>query len=293
MVHETAIVHPGATLGKGVTVGPYAVIGEGVEIGDETEIGPHVVLEGPTVIGRRNRIGAGSCLGGAPQDVRYRGEPTRLYVGDDNVIREHVTIHRGTPYGRQETVVGNGCYIMSHVHIGHDCIIGNDVILTHGAALAGFVEVEDGAVVGGLTGFHQFVRVGARAMVAGCSRIVKDVPPFMTVAGTPGKVHGLNAVGLRRSGMSLEQRRQVKEAYRLLYRSGLNVSQAVERLLEHIGGEEAYERLVADVPSHGLVPDPIAHIIRFIRGSRRGLSAGASGPEGGQGTDEERSDDGD
>lgn len=277
MIHETAVIHPRARLGKGVRVGPYAVIGEDVEIGDDTDIGPHVVVQGPTVIGRRNRIGAGACLGGDPQDVRYRGEPTWLRIGDDNIIREGVTIHRGTPGGRRETVIGNGNFIMTHAHIGHDCIVGNGTVITHGAGLAGFVEVEDGAVIGGLTGLHQFVRIGALAMVGGCSRIVKDVPPFMTVMGNPARVYGLNSVGLRRNGIGPAGRRTVKQAYRLLYRSGLNVSQALERIEAELTGEAAQE--------DGY--DPVVHLVRFVRASRRGIAPGAEAAANGAADGEE------
>lgn len=259
MVHPTAVVHPGARLHETVEVGPYAVIGDGVEIGPHTVIGPHVVIQGPAVIGARNRIAAGVCLGGDPQDVGYRGENTWLRIGDDNVIREHVTIHRGTPKGRGETVIGNGNYIMTHVHVGHDCRIGDRIVLTHGVGLSGFVEIEDRAIVGGMTGLHQFVRVGTMAMVGGCSYVHKDVPPFMLVSGNPARVWGPNTVGLRRNGLDSATRLRLKAAFRRLYRSGLNISQALESLEQEMD-------------------DPhIAHLIRFIRGSRRGVLDGAAG----------------
>ncbi len=252
-VDARALIHPTAQLATGVRVGPFAIIGEEVSVGEDTIIGPHVVIERWTVIGARCRIGAGAVLGGAPQHVQYDGSPSYLRIGDENDIRELTVIQRSAAAGGS-TVVGSHNFIMSQVHIAHDCVIGNHVVLASLAALAGHVEVEDFAMIGGVTGVHQFVRIGTYSMVGGSSRLSQDVPPYMLAAGNPAAIHGLNVVGLRRAGFDAGLRRELKAAYRLLYRSGLNVSQAL-----------------ATIKRQPDLSAPVAHLVRFIEHSKRGI----------------------
>ncbi len=229
-VHPTAIVDPAAELALSVTVGPYAVIGAGVQIGEGTQIGPHVVIEGPTRIGRDNRIHAHSSLGGAPQDMKYRGEPTELHIGDRNTIREFCTFNRGTAQDVGITRIGDDNWIMAYVHIAHDVQLGGHTILANNATLAGHVHIGDWAIIGGLTGVHQFCKIGAHAMTGFQSHVAQDVPPFMMVTGHPLEVRGFNIEGLRRRGFSKERVAQVKQMHRLLYRDGLTLEQAMERI---------------------------------------------------------------
>ncbi|BAS28892.1 acyl-ACP--UDP-N-acetylglucosamine O-acyltransferase [Limnochorda pilosa] len=252
-VDATARIDRRAELEDGVRVGPYAVIEGAVHVGEGTVVGPHAVLYGPTRLGRANRIGAGAALGTAPQDVGYRGEPTELVVGDENEIREYVTISRGTVKGGGLTRVGNRCFFMHYSHVGHDVQVGDGVVLTNAAALAGHTHVGDGAVIGGMAGIHQFVAVGRLAMVGALAMVRQDVPPFMLVAGNPARVHGLNAVGLRRAGIGPGVRDLLKQAYRLLYRSSLGLEEALARI-EALG--DAAE---------------LAELAAFARSSRRGI----------------------
>ena len=226
MIHATAIVDPGATLADSVSVGPYAVVGAGVKVGEGTTIGAHAVIEGPTTIGRDNRIFAHTSLGGAPQDMKYRGEPTELVIGDRNTIREFCTFNRGTAQDVGITRVGNDNWIMAYVHIAHDVQLGDRTVLANNATLAGHVHVGDWAIIGGLTGVHQFCKIGAHVMTGFQSHVSQDVPPFMTVSGNPLTVHGINAEGLRRRGFSRERIALVKQMHRLLYRDGLTLEQA-------------------------------------------------------------------
>ena len=228
-VHPTAIVHPRAELGKGVEVGPYAIIGEDVRIGDGTVIGPYVVIEGPTTIGRNNRIHAGAYLGGPPQDLKFKGERSYLVIGDDNVIREYVTIHRASGEG-EETRVGSGCMLMAFAHIGHNCKVGDRVVMANWVGVSGHAVIEDDVVIGGMVGIHQFVRIGRMAMIGGMSKVVQDVPPFMLADGRPAKVYGLNVVGLVRHGVSPEVREALRKCYKLVYRSNLTLQEAIERI---------------------------------------------------------------
>jgi UDP-N-acetylglucosamine acyltransferase len=228
-IHPTAIVHEKAELGERVTIGPYSVIGESVTIGDDCWIGTHVLLCGETTIGVRNRIYHAAAIGNVCQDLKYRGERTFVRIGDDNVIREYVTINSATGEG-ESTVVGNHTLLMAYVHVAHNCIIGDHVILVNAVNLAGHVHVDEWAEIGGVTPVHQFVRVGRHAFVGGGSRIPQDIPPYVKVAGNPAAIAGINSVGLRRRGFTLEQRAVLKRAYLILYRSGLNVTQAVERI---------------------------------------------------------------
>jgi UDP-N-acetylglucosamine acyltransferase len=225
-IHATAIVDRAAELAASVVVGPYAVIGPGVEVGEGTTIGAHAVIEGPTTIGRDNRIFAHACLGGAPQDMKYRGEPTALAIGDRNTIREFCTFNRGTTQDTGVTRIGDDNWIMAYVHIAHDVQLGNRTILANNATLAGHVHIGDWVIVGGLTGVHQFCRIGAHAMTGFQSHVAQDVPPFMMAVGHPLAVRGFNIEGLRRRGFSAERIAQVKQMHRLIYRDGLTLEQA-------------------------------------------------------------------
>jgi UDP-N-acetylglucosamine acyltransferase len=241
-VHPTALVDAGAELAASVRVGPYAVVGAGVRIGEGTEIGAHCVIEGPTTIGRDNRIHPHAALGGAPQDMKYRGEPTALHIGDRNTIREFCTFNRGTVQDAGVTRLGDDNWVMAYVHLAHDVQVGNHTILANNATLAGHVHVDDWVIVGGLTGVHQFCRIGAHAMTGFQSHVSQDVPPYMMVSGNPLAVHGFNVEGLRRRGFSAERIALVKRMHRLLYRDGLTLEQAraaIEALRGQVDGGDA------------------------------------------------------
>ena len=225
-IHPTAIVDGAAELDPSVTVGPYALIGAGVRIAAGSTVGAHCVIEGRTKIGRDNRIFAFASLGAAPQDMKYGGEPTALVIGERNTIREFCTFNRGTAQDAGVTRIGDDNWIMAYVHIAHDVQLASRTILANNATLAGHVHVGDWAIVGGLTGVHQFVKIGAHAMTGFQSHVAQDVPPFMMVAGNPLAVHGFNVEGLRRRGFSRERIAQVKQMHRLLYRDGLSLEQA-------------------------------------------------------------------
>ncbi len=254
-IHPTAIVHPRAKLSPGVKIGPYSVIGEHVHLGKDTVIDSHVVVDGWTEVGDRCRLFPYASVGAAPQAVRYRGEPTRLTVGNDNIIREFVTIHRGTVEGGGETVLGHGNFIMAYSHIAHDCRVGNQVIMANASTLAGHILVEDFAIVGGLVAIHQFVRVGCYAIIGGASGVPKDVPPYTVAAGNRAKLFGLNTVGLKRHRFSEATMTALKQAYRILFRS-------------HLTLQKALEKAAAEVPD---LPE-VRHLLEFLKGSRRGLS---------------------
>src|SRR5437764_6797493 len=225
-VHPTAIVAPGADLADDVAIGAYAVVGAEVRVGAGTTIGPHCVIEGRTTIGRDNRIFQFCSLGTVPEDKKYRGEPTRLEIGDRNTIREFCTFNLGTAQDVGVTRVGDDNWIMAYVHIAHDCQVGSQTILANNATLAGHVHLGDWAFVGGLTGIHQFVKIGAHAMAGFASAVTQDVPPFMLVDGNPLAVRGFNAEGLRRRGFGAERIAAVKQMHRLIYRSGKTLEQA-------------------------------------------------------------------
>jgi UDP-N-acetylglucosamine acyltransferase len=229
-VHATAIVDPSAALADNVTVGPYSIIGPNVEIGFGSTIGPHVVINGPTKIGNNNKIYQFASIGEDPQDKKYAGEDTRLVIGDNNVIRECCTISRGTAQDRGETRLGNDNWIMAYVHIAHDCDIGNSTIFANSASLAGHVTIDDFAILGGFTLVHQFCKIGAHCFTAMNSVISQDVPPFITVAGHMAKPYGLNAEGLKRRGFTPEAISALKKAYKILYRSGNSLEQAIAAL---------------------------------------------------------------
>lgn len=248
-VHPTAVVDPHAELDTDVEIGPYAVVGKHVRVGARTVVGAHVVLEGPCDIGCDNRIHAHAVLGGAPQDMKYRGEPTTLRIGDRNTIREFCTFNRGTVQDQGLTQVGNDNWIMAYVHIAHDVRVGDRTILANNATLAGHVQVGDWVIVGGLTGVHQFCRIGAHAMTGFQSHVSQDVPPFMMAAGHPLAVHGFNVEGLRRRGFSPGRIAQVKRMHRLLYRQGLTLEAArakIAGLCEEQAAEEIAEPGLAE-----------------------------------------------
>ncbi|MEW6324538.1 MAG: acyl-ACP--UDP-N-acetylglucosamine O-acyltransferase [Nitrospirota bacterium] len=229
-VHPTAVVHPAAKLGERVSVGPYAVIGEEASIGPGTRIDSHVVIEGRTAIGADCRIFPFCSIGQPPQDLKYAGEPTGVVIGDRNVIREYVTINRGTAGGHGVTAIGEQNFFMAYVHIAHDCQIGDRTVLANAATLAGHVTVGDWALIGGLVGVHQFVRIGAHAIVSGCSGLGQDVPPYLIAAGRPATLFGLNLVGLKRRGFTEERLHAIKQAYQVLFRSKLKRKEALKRL---------------------------------------------------------------
>ena len=250
--HPTAIISPHARIAPGTRIAPYAIIEDEVMIGEDCEIGAHAVIKRFTLLGARNRIFEHATLGGEPQDVKFKGETSRLLIGDDNLIRESVTIHRASGEG-ELTRIGSRNFLMIGVHIAHNCEVGDDNIFANGVALAGHVRVEDHVFLSSNVGAHQFVRMGRYAMVGGKSKIVQDVLPFFTTDGNPPRVRGLNAVGLRRAGFSPASRRALKRAAQLLFRSRLPLAAALGEL-EHSEDEH------------------VRHLVNFIRGSRRGFS---------------------
>lgn len=230
MIHPTVQVDPSARIADGVTIGPFSVIGPDVEIGEGTWIGPHVVVNGPTTIGRHNTIYQFASVGEACQDLKYKGEPTRLVIGDHNTIREFATLHRGTIQDDSETRVGSHCLIMAYAHLAHDVVVGNHVIMANCAQLAGHVHVDDHAIVGGNCGVHQFVHVGAHAFLGAGSTVLKDVPAYVTVQGYPATAHGMNFEGLRRRGFERDAMRALRRAYKVVYREGKTVKEALAEL---------------------------------------------------------------
>ncbi len=232
MIDATAIVDARASIAHGVTIGPYSIIGPEVEIGEGSWIGPHVVINGPTRIGRNNRIYQFASIGDAPQDKKYQGEPTRLEIRDGNTIREYVTINRGTAQDQGVTRVGSGNWIMAYVHIAHDCQLGDDIIMANNASLAGHVHIGDHAILGGFSLVHQFCKVGKFAFLQFAAGVNRDVPPYVVAAGMPATPHSINSEGLRRRGFSAQQIATLKQAYRLLYRSGLRLEEAREQIAQ-------------------------------------------------------------
>jgi len=254
LVHPTAIVDAGAELGLGVVVGPYSILGPGVTVGDGTHIGPHALLERNTQVGKDCRICKGAVLGSDPQDLKFQGEDSFLSIGDRTTIREYATLNRGTS-ATGRTVVGTDCLLMAYTHVAHDCEVGNHVIISNASQMAGHVVIEDWAILSGLVAIHQFVRVGAHAFIGGASRIPQNVPPYCRVVGNPPKLYGLNTVGLDRRGFAEDVRGALKATYRLLFQSGLNVSQGIVRA----------EAEVAQIPE-------VRHLLAFIRDSERGIT---------------------
>ncbi|MBF0425773.1 MAG: acyl-ACP--UDP-N-acetylglucosamine O-acyltransferase [Magnetococcales bacterium] len=230
VVHATAVVEPGAKLGRGVRIGPYAVIGPAVVLGDGVEVDAHAVIEGHTTVGDNSRIFSFSSVGKPPQDVHYAGQETSVEIGRNCSIREYVSIHRGTEEGGGLTRVGDGCMIMAYSHVAHDCRVGDHVIMANGATLAGHVEIQDHAVIGGLTAVHQYARIGRNAFIGGASAVSMDVVPFASAAGNRAKIYGVNVVGLRRHRFSEETIKAIRNAHRIIFRSNLRLEQAVEEL---------------------------------------------------------------
>jgi UDP-N-acetylglucosamine acyltransferase len=254
VIDPHAIVSPRAELAAGVTVGPFSVIGPDVRIGPDTIVGPHVVINGPTTIGAGNRIHQFASLGDAPQDKKYGGEPTRLEIGDRNVFRESCTINRGTTHDKGVTRIGDDNLFMAYSHVAHDCLVGCHTVFANCASLGGHVEIGDWVILGGLTAVHQFCKVGAHAFLAGGAIVTRDVPPYIMVAGNHAVPHAVNSEGLKRRGYAEEQIRAIREAYRLVYRCDLKLSEALERL-EPAAAERPEVRLFVD----------------FIRGSTRSI----------------------
>jgi UDP-N-acetylglucosamine acyltransferase len=259
LIHPTAIVEAGAELDSSVSVGPYSIVRAHVRIAAGTTIGAHCVIEGRTTIGRDNRIFQFCSLGAAPQDKKYAGEPTELHIGERNTIREFCTFNLGTAQDSAVTRVGDDNWIMAYVHIAHDCQLGDKTILANNATLAGHVQVGDWVIIGGLTGVHQFVKIGAHAMAGFASAVSQDVPPFMMVDGNPLAVRGFNIEGLRRRGFSAERIAAVKQMHRLLYRSGLTLEQAKAEIAA----------LDADAP---LLSDDVAMMSAFLANATRGIA---------------------
>lgn len=252
-IHPTAIVSPDAEIADDCEIGPYCIIGPKVTLGRGCVLMAHVVIQGPATIGQNNRFHPFCSIGGRTQDLKYKEEPTFLEIGDDNDFRECCTANRGTSPG-SVTRIGSRNHFLAYAHVAHDCLIGNDVIFSNNGTVAGHVEVQDFAVIGGLSGVHQFCRIGAHAIVGGCTKIVQDVPPFMIADGNPAAIRGINQVGLERRGFTPEQMRALKEAYRLLYRSQLRIS-------------EALEKMRSQWPESPL----IAHLASFVESSKRGI----------------------
>lgn len=244
--HATAVVHPRARLDAGVVVGPYAVIDEEVEVGEGTVVGPHAVLHDGARVGRGCRVFAGAVVASVPQDVHFRGERSYAVIGDDVVLREHVTISRATGEGAA-TRVGPRAFVMIGAHVGHNGVVGEGAVLANNVSLGGHVEVGAGAFLGGHTGIHQYVHVGALVMTAGGTLLGQDCPPYVMIAGPRGRVYGVNAVGLERAGFQPEEIRAVQRALRILFRSGLNVGQALERIASEMPGSPAVAALLAFV----------------------------------------------
>ncbi len=252
-IHPSAIVSSRATLGERVEVGPFAIIGDGCEVGNDCEIAARATLERDVKLGTGVKVGIGTVLGGAPQDLKYGGEETTVEIGDGTVIREYSTVNRGTAESFK-TTVGSNCLLMSYVHLAHDCHIGNGVILANGVQLAGHVTIEDKATISGLSAVHQFARIGRNSFIGGMSRVSKDIPPFLKAVGNPLKLYGLNSIGLQRNGFSEDVVRELKRAYRLFFRSDLNVTQAMQR------AETELE----------MFPE-VRELIRFVEASERGI----------------------
>ena len=245
MIDKTAIIYPGAVIDDSTEVGPYTIIKSGVKIGKNNQIAPHVVIEGNTTIGDGNKIFQFASIGSVPQDLKYKGENTKLIIGNNNIIREYVTMNPGTVTGNGVTVVGDGNLFMMHVHIAHDCTIGSRNIFANNATLAGHIEVEDFAILGGLCAIHQFVRIGESALIAGGSMVVQDIPPYLVASGDRAKIYGINRIGLERRGFTKEEIEQIKNAYKIVYRSKATVKIAIERIEHEIGKTEKIEKFTS------------------------------------------------
>jgi UDP-N-acetylglucosamine acyltransferase len=254
-IHKTAVIHPGAQFSSGVNVGPYSVIDESVTLGDNVRVGSHCVITGQTKIGKNCKIYTGAVIGSAPQDKKHSSDDNVfLNIGENNTIREYVTINPGTLEGGGKTVIGNNNLLMAYCHVAHDCIIGNNCVMSNNATLAGHVTVEDNAVIGGMSAIHQFTRLGRLCIVGGCSKIVQDVPPFSMCDGHPAKVVRTNAVGLERAGISSETSLKLKKAFKILFFSGLSKTHALKQI----------EKEIEPCPE-------IEHLTFFVKTTKRGL----------------------
>ena len=256
MIHPTAIVDPTAEIDESVEIGPYTIVQKNVIIGQGTRIGPHVVIGEGTQIGQRCQIYQFASVGEAPQALAYRGEKTFLILGDQNIVREFVTLNRGTAGGGGKTVIGNQNLFMAYSHVAHDCQLGNQVILANGATLAGHITIEDHAVIGGLSAIHQFCRIGTHAFISGMTGITLDVPPYMLASGSRAKLFGLNTVGLKRFHFSEASIKALKKAYRIIFRSSLTLEKAVKQVKEDA---------ISPLPE-------VQHLLQFIQQSKRGIS---------------------
>ncbi len=252
-IHPTSIIESNVTIGKNVTIGPYSLIKENVTIDDNCEIGSYVVLCPGTHLGKECKVFHHAVLGEAPQDLKFGGEETSVEIGERTVIREFVTVNRGTK-AHWKTVIGSDCLIMAYVHIAHDCIVGNNVIMANATNISGHVEIQDWAIIGGMVGIHQFVKIGQHSLIGGHYRATKDVPPYIISAGEPLKFEGLNIIGLRRRGFSSDTVKHLKKAYKLIYNSQYNVSDAVKKILED-----------------KKAPAEVKNIVDFIKNSDRGI----------------------
>jgi UDP-N-acetylglucosamine acyltransferase len=248
-IHPTAIIHPKAQIGEEVEIGPYTVIGEHVRLQRGTQIAAHVVIDGWTEIGEGSRIFPFASIGSIPQDLKFKGEKSQVIIGNNNTIREYVTVNRGTEAGGGVTRVGDHNLLMAYVHVAHDCQIGNRVILANAATLAGHITVQDDTVIGGLTGLHQFVRIGRHAIIGGCSAVAQDVPPFVSAVGNRATLYGLNTVGLKRHGFTDEQMTALKTAYKILFRSKLSMKDAVKKIRDELSQSPEAQELAGFVES--------------------------------------------
>jgi UDP-N-acetylglucosamine acyltransferase len=255
LIDSTAIIHKDAEIGEDVHIGPYCILEEKVRVGRGTRLLSHVVLHKDTQVGENCTISPFASLGGSPQDISYKGEETTLVMGDNNTIKEYVTINRGTEHGGGVTSVGNNNFIMAYAHIAHDCKVGNNVIMANCATLAGHVEIADFVIFGGLCAVHQFCRIGKYSFISGVTGVPKDVPPFVIAAGDRAKLYGLNVVGLERRGFAKEDITQLKKAYRIIFRSSLPLSTSLRVVQEEISGEHQH----------------VNSLIEFIKSSKRGI----------------------
>jgi len=253
-IHQTAVVHPAADIGDGVEIGPYAIVGENVVIGEGTKIYPHAVIDGWTTIGKNCKIFSGASIGAEPQDLKFKDEKSYVIIGDNTTIRECATVNRAVGEG-EVTKVGSNVLMMAYAHAAHNCLVGDHVILANAATLAGHVEVGDRAVIGGLAGVHQFVHIGELVMVGGLTKITQDIPPYLLVDGNPAEVHGLNVIGLRRNNFSHACRQEIKKIFKIIYRSNLNLQQAIEELkqLEQSKHVQHYLNFLEQRSGRGLV----------------------------------------
>jgi len=256
MIHPTAIIDPKADISEGVEIGPFSIVEKGVFLGEGTKIGPHVIVREGTRIGKGCRIFQFASIGEAPQFSGYKGEKTFLQIGDQNIIREFVTLHRGTIKGGGRTVIGNENFLMAYSHVAHDCQIGNGVVMANGATLAGHIVIEDLAVIGGIVAIHQFCRIGTHAFIGGVSGVTLDIPPYMLASGSHVKLFGLNTVGLKRANFSEETLKALKKAYRIIFRSSLTLEKAIKR----VGEDE-----ISKTPE-------VQHLLHFIQHSKRGIA---------------------